>query len=112
MFSLTYQERKVLLFIGILILTGAGLKFFNITLTEPVPTSESPLASLININIASQAELENLPGIGPTTASRIIDYRNQHGEFKTIEDLKEIKGIGDKKAQAVKPYINFENKHR
>lgn len=50
---------------------------------------------LVNINSATQSELENLPGIGPTLAKRIIDYRSQYGFFDTIDDLKDVPGIGE-----------------
>ena len=49
----------------------------------------------ININTASEKDLDALPGIGSTMAKRIIDYRNEHGNFNAIEDLKKVKGIGD-----------------
>jgi comEA protein len=107
MLCLTVQERKVLIFIGVVILSGAALKFFNVSLKEPSFVEDNFIPSIININTASQTELENLPGIGPAMAWRIIDYRNQMGEFSTLEDLKKVKGIGDKKAAAIKPYITF-----
>ncbi len=61
----------------------------------------------VNINTASVAELENgLPGIGPTLAQRIIDYRENTGYFKKIEDLKNVSGIGDKRYDALKELID------
>ncbi|MDR3037233.1 MAG: helix-hairpin-helix domain-containing protein [Coriobacteriales bacterium] len=51
----------------------------------------------VNINTADSAQLETLPGIGPATSKRIIDYREKNGAFKRIEDLKNVSGIGDKK---------------
>jgi len=112
MLSLTAQERKVLIAIGLIILVGAALKFFNVSFKEPIVAQEVNQPSIININAASQIELESLPGIGPVMAWRIIDYRSQSGEFRTLDDLKEVKGIGDKKAQAIGPYITFENKYQ
>jgi competence protein ComEA len=49
----------------------------------------------VNINFATQAELENLPGIGPTLAQRIIEYRNQYGFFDTIDAIKNVPGLGE-----------------
>ena len=49
----------------------------------------------ININTASEKELDSLPGVGPATAKRIIEYRQEKGQFASIEDIKKVKGIGD-----------------
>ena len=55
-----------------------------------------PLAlAAVNINTATAAELEALPGIGPAKAKAIVAYRQQNGQFKTVEDLKKVKGIGE-----------------
>lgn len=62
----------------------------------------------ININKAAQTEIETLPGIGPSTALKIITYRNEHGEFKNIEDIKNVSGIGDSKFENIKEYICVE----
>ena len=50
----------------------------------------------ININTADLATLQTLNGVGPSTAQKIIDYRNANGKFKSIDDLKKISGIGEK----------------
>lgn len=49
----------------------------------------------VNINTASSAELEALPGIGPAKAKSIVEYRQKNGAFKSVEELKNVKGIGD-----------------
>lgn len=59
----------------------------------------------VNINTASQQELETLTGIGPSIASKIVEYRKQNGIFKTIEDIKNVSGIGDNKFESFKNEI-------
>ena len=61
--------------------------------------------SKININTATQTELETLPGIGKTTALKIINYRKENGKFKNIESIKDVKGIGDSKYEKIKNLI-------
>lgn len=59
----------------------------------------------ININQAEQSELEEIPGIGPKKAQDIIKYRTDNGGFKSIEEIKEIRGVGDKTYESLKDYI-------
>ena len=61
--------------------------------------------NLVNINTATQTELETLTGIGPSTALKIIKYREENGKFKTIEEIKNVAGIGDSKFEAIKDEI-------
>lgn len=61
--------------------------------------------NLVNINTATQTELETLTGIGPSLALKIINYRKENGKFKTIEDIKNVSGIGDAKFEAIKNEI-------
>lgn len=60
---------------------------------------------IVNINSASTVELVTLPGIGPKTAQDIVDFRTKNGPFKTIEGLMDVKGIGTKKFEKLKPYV-------
>ena len=68
-------------------------------------THTSPRAGKISINKASAANLETIPGIGPSTAQHIVADRAQHGKFKRLEDLMRVKGIGKKKFEKIKPHI-------
>lgn len=61
--------------------------------------------NLVNINTATQSELETLAGVGPSTALKIINYREENGKFKTIEDIKNVPGIGDAKFETIKKQI-------
>jgi competence protein ComEA len=60
---------------------------------------------LINLNTATLDELESLSGIGEVLAQRILDYREQHGPFRSVEDLLSVSGIGDKRLADLKPHI-------
>lgn len=76
----------------------------NIIIEEnAVPSNNSP--QTININKATEKEFETLPGIGPSLASKIIEYRNQNGKFESIEDIKNVNGIGDNKYEKIKDLI-------
>ena len=61
----------------------------------------------VNINTASKEELDTLPGIGESTANKIINYRKENGKFKTIEEIKEVSGIGDSKYEQIKNLIEI-----
>lgn len=68
-------------------------------------SNEEEKKTKVNINKASQSDLESLSGVGPSLASKIIDYRNNNGNFLNIEDIKNVSGIGDNKFEAIKDYI-------
>jgi len=69
--------------------------------------SSTKISGKININTAGAAELDLLPGIGLVYAQRIIDYRNTHGNFGSIEEIKKIKGIGDATFNKIKEQITI-----
>ncbi|MDU1844047.1 MAG: helix-hairpin-helix domain-containing protein [Niallia nealsonii] len=62
---------------------------------------------LVNINKASETELLQLPGVGPSKAAAIIEYREQNGGFSTKEDLKKISGIGEKTYEKLEPFLTI-----
>jgi competence protein ComEA len=74
-------------------------------LSTPVPQVVATTTELININTASTAELDSLPGIGPTTAQKIIDYRTQNGPFVNTEDIINVPGIGPGTYERIKDLI-------
>lgn len=80
------------------------------TITSESSSSKNESAfkiSIVNINTATQTELETLPGIGPSLALRIVNYRKENGKFSSIEDIKNVSGIGEAKYEDIKNYIKI-----
>ena len=70
------------------------------------PSRPAPVAAnLVNLNTATVAQLESLPGIGAKTAQRIIEHRQKNGGFKKIEELMNVRGVGEKSFLKLKPLI-------
>jgi competence ComEA-like helix-hairpin-helix protein len=66
---------------------------------------KKPPAHPININTAGSSDLQQVPGIGPSTAQKILDTRKSYGVFKSVDDLLAIKGIGPKKLEKMRKYL-------
>jgi competence protein ComEA len=92
-------------------------------LLAPVATQEKPAskeaaagkaaaapATAVNLNTATATQIATLPGIGPKAAERIIEYRQKNGGFKKIEELMNVKGIGEKSFLKLKPLITVGDK--
>ena len=79
---------------------GAGKKSTD-------PSGSVAPSDKININTASAAELDKLPGVGPAMAKRIMEWRQANGPFQSGEDLKQVQGIGDAKYQKLKDRISW-----
>lgn len=97
---------KRLLYLGI-------VAAFCLTFVPTLSVANEPLIEVsqqqpLNINTATLEALEALPGIGPVTAQRIIDYRTERGAFASVAQLVEIKGIGEKSLEKVRPLIAVE----
>ncbi|GIK85287.1 MAG: ComEA family DNA-binding protein [Burkholderiales bacterium] len=61
----------------------------------------------VNLNTATKDELVALPGIGPAKAQAIVDYRNQHGPFRAVDDVRKVKGIGEKLFLQIRPELTI-----
>ena len=88
---------------GLLLVASAAIVLFIYL----VPTSAQKTLppQPINLNTATIAQLETLPGIGPNTAKSIVDFRNRSGPFRRVEDLLAIKGISKSQLEKLRPYV-------
>ncbi|HEY7862957.1 MAG TPA: helix-hairpin-helix domain-containing protein [Thermoanaerobaculia bacterium] len=90
-------------------LLAAGLIAAGEATAQNAKASSAPGAAAaaprVNVNAATAAQIAYLPRIGPTVAARVVDYRKAHGPFQRVEDLMEVKGIGEKLFLTVKPYV-------
>lgn len=113
-----YNHFGILLIVGIMVGTGfllikndnEGKKPIKITESkkeEQVKGATTQVSAKVNINTATAAELDQLSGIGPATAQKIIDYRNHNGLFKKIEDIMNVSGIGEGKFVNIKEEIDL-----
>ena len=107
MIYLTEKERVTLTVLGTMALVGVGVNLW-LQRREPIRIERGPTppyvqwdaqlqrARQVDLNQATAEELVRLPGIGPTLAQRIVDYRAQHGPFEATEELRRVAGIGPK----------------
>ena len=120
------ETRHTLILIGVGFLLCAGIICYNVFFSpriqmiagDPSLVQQSDTEALkspdgnrttgqIDLNMATKKELESLPGVGEVIAQRILDYRNQNGMFETLEELKNVQGIGDKVFEELEPYITI-----
>jgi len=131
------NERLVVFFLLITFVLGGIVKIFFVSVTlqptesydfssveeefDSLSNSSSPMTmdllkpnvplknASINVNTATAKELEQLPGVGASVAERIIAYRLENNRFSSLEELKEIKGIGEKKFEKIKQFVTLGN---
>ena len=96
-------------------LVSDGQKIYVPRVGEQIPPDVSPGASTsggdststqpLDLNQATLQQLDTLPGVGPATAQAILDYRAQHGRFRSVDDLLNVRGIGDAKLEQLRPLV-------
>lgn len=77
------------------------------TLKGSLHVTKATASGPVSLNTGSEAQLESLPGVGPATAQKILDYRQEHGGFTSIDEIQMVKGIGPKKFAKMKPFLKL-----
>ncbi len=75
--------------------------------TAPLHLSKAKASGPVSLNTGSEADFETLPGVGPATARKILDYRQAHGGFATVDEIQSVKGVGPKKFEKMKPFLKL-----
>ncbi len=75
------------------------------TVGPPASTPGAAAGTPLDLNTATLAQLDGLPGVGPVLAQRILDWRTEHGRFTSVDELQEVPGVGPKKFESLKPHV-------
>ena len=86
---------------------GEDISVEQVTTVSSSAASGQASSGKLNLNAATEAELTTLPGIGPAKAQAILEYREQNGRFKSVDDLKNVSGIGEKTFEKLKEFIEI-----
>jgi competence protein ComEA len=99
--------RTILSLVALAALNAAQPSTIAAAQSAPAARAGKPVATaaVVNINTAPAADIEGLPGIGAKTAARIVEYREKNGPFKKVEDLMNVRGIGEKNFLKLKPQL-------
>jgi comEA protein len=126
--NFTPQETKAILFLLMALLVGSGIILYQRThpgFAPQLKLDKSDVDSTgeikylagsgqeenaIDLNRATAAELQLLPGVGPALSKRIVEYRESCGEFDKIEDVMQVSGIGPRTFEAIKDYLTVQDK--
>lgn len=81
-----------------------------VALAAAAQAADTPPPGVVNVNTASVEELQLLPGIGESRARALVELRKRRGGFKSLEELKQVKGIGDASLERMRPYVRLEGK--
>jgi len=89
----------------------APLAFASMGLAFPAGAAGEPaISGVVNVNTASAEELQMLPGVGESRAAAIVDSRKARGGFKTVDELKSVKGVGSKLLEKLRPFVTLKGK--
>lgn len=101
------MRRKILPVLLFLCFSGSAALAHESSPAERREPSAPVAAAPLDLNSATAEQLDTLPGIGPALAERIVAYRAEHGPFAQVEQLNDVKGIGDKTLEKLRPQLTL-----
>lgn len=107
---LTHHRAIALALVACLVVLGASLSA-EARAAAASSADGAKAGQAIDINRASVEELTAIPGIGKSLAQRIVDFRDENGPFKRVEDLLKIRGIGEKSLEKIRPHVKVSGKN-
>ena len=113
MYKMRVVERVTLAALGLTTLSGFAILMWRDTalVVPPVPSAsvrwaaQLEIARRLDLNTASAAEVQRLPGIGPVLAGRILAFRVQRGRLQDVQELRQVRGIGPQRLEQITPYL-------
>ena len=114
MFNLEKRERLIIIFLGVILLTGLSITLYQKSNSiidvkiRPFGLGADNGIEKININEADELSLIRIPGVGKSLAVRIVEYRDKKGPFRSVEEIKKVKGIKDSLFEKMKDSISIE----
>lgn len=88
--------------------SGSDSTFAALSVDSPPSAATAESTAIVNLNTASKDQLMSLPGIGPATAERIMLERDDGGPFRTVDDLRRVRGIGAKRIEQLRPIVSVD----
>lgn len=102
---MSYSNRRAAVAATLILLFAVSAVSSGLAVAAPAAEGNQPGGAPVNLNTAGTEQLSTIPGIGESMARRIIEWRDEHGPFRRVEDLMKVKGIGEKSLENMRPHV-------
>ena len=102
---MSYSNRRAAVAATLILLFAVSAASSGLAAAAPAAEGKQLASAPVNLNTAGTEQLSTIPGIGESMARRIIEWRDEHGPFRRVEDLMKVKGIGEKSLEKMRPHV-------
>jgi len=102
---MSYSNRRAAVAASLVLLFAVSVVSIGLTSAAPAAGGKQLGTAPVNLNSAGTEQLTTIPGIGESMARRIVEWRDEHGPFRRVEDLMKVKGIGEKSLEKMRPHV-------